>query len=160
MNVRIFLVHAMECICAQIRPQFILSSKRVVFFLGGGGGGWSQNPCLLWGKNPLYRKHSPQRRIKPTTIPLRYSGTDIKFIGLYLVWTIGMAIARNNCCLRISIKSCRHNSWSYWDHCHRVVFLGCFFFLICRVRTGVAAPPKRPKLPVLEKKLCELLYIP
>ena len=38
MNVRIFGVHAMECMCAQTRSQFILSSERVL-------GGWSQNPC-------------------------------------------------------------------------------------------------------------------
>ena len=32
MNVRIFLVHVMKCMCAQTRPRFILSSERV---LGG-----------------------------------------------------------------------------------------------------------------------------
>ena len=30
-------------------------------------GEWSLNPCLLHGKNPLYRK-CPQRRIEPTTL--------------------------------------------------------------------------------------------
>ena len=31
-------VHAMECMCAQTKPWFILSSERVL-------GEWSQNPC-------------------------------------------------------------------------------------------------------------------
>ena len=30
MNVRIFWVHAMECMCAQTRPRFINSSERVI----------------------------------------------------------------------------------------------------------------------------------
>ena len=34
MNVRIFGVHALECMCAQTRPRFILSPERV---LGGNG---------------------------------------------------------------------------------------------------------------------------
>ena len=34
----------------------------------GGGGGGGQNSCKLQGKNPLYRKKSPQRRIEPTTL--------------------------------------------------------------------------------------------
>ena len=60
MNVRIFWVHAMECTCAQARP-FILSSESVF-------GECSQNPCSLQGKNPLYLKNSPQRRIEPMTL--------------------------------------------------------------------------------------------
>ena len=35
--------------CAQARPRFIVSSRRVFRE-------WNQNPCLLQGKNPLYRK--------------------------------------------------------------------------------------------------------
>ena len=35
----------------------------------------------------------------------------IKFDGLHLVWTIGRARARNDCCL--SVQSCRINSWTY-----------------------------------------------
>ena len=54
-EVRIFWV------CAQTRPQFILSSERVL-------GEWSHNPSLLQGKNPLYRKNSPYRKIEPTTL--------------------------------------------------------------------------------------------
>ena len=49
MNVRIFSASAMECMCAQTRSRFILSSKRVLRE-------WSQNPCELQGENPLYRK--------------------------------------------------------------------------------------------------------
>ena len=47
MSVRVFWVHQMECMCAQTRPWFIISSKRVFWE-------WSQNPCQLQGKNPLY----------------------------------------------------------------------------------------------------------
>ena len=39
----------MECMCAQTRPWFMLSSERVF-------GDWSQNPCELQAKNPLYQK--------------------------------------------------------------------------------------------------------
>ena len=48
MNVRIFWVQEMACMCAQTRPMVILSSERVL-------GEWSQEPCYLQGKNPLYR---------------------------------------------------------------------------------------------------------
>ena len=52
----------MECMCAQTRPRFILSSERVL-------GEWSQNPCYLQGKNPLYwGNNPPQSRIKPMTL--------------------------------------------------------------------------------------------
>ena len=43
----------MECICAQTRHQFILSSERVF-------GKWSQNPRELQGKSPLLEKFSPK----------------------------------------------------------------------------------------------------
>ena len=49
MNVCIFWACVMECMCAQIRPRFILSSERVVWE-------WSPNPCYSQGKNPLYRR--------------------------------------------------------------------------------------------------------
>ena len=45
MNVRNFCVCVMECMCAQTRPQFILSSERV-FFWGGGGGAMESEPIL------------------------------------------------------------------------------------------------------------------
>ena len=54
MTVRIFLLCAMECMCAQTTPQFILSSERVL-------GEWSQNSCYLQGKNPLYLEKIPLR---------------------------------------------------------------------------------------------------
>ena len=60
MNVGIFWVRAMKCMCAQSRPRFILSSERVF-------GEWSLNPCLLQGKNPSSGKF-PQRRIEPATL--------------------------------------------------------------------------------------------
>ena len=63
-------VHAMECMCAQTRPQFILSSKRVFRE-------WSQNPCWLQAKNSLYQRlrggSNPQHCItqdsEPNTLP-------------------------------------------------------------------------------------------
>ena len=61
MNVRIFWVSGVEYMCALTRARFILSSERVF-------GEWSQNPCQLQGKNPLYRKNSPFRRIEPTRL--------------------------------------------------------------------------------------------
>ena len=54
MNVRIFWVHVMECICAQTRPQFIRIRKSF--------GGIESEP-----KIPSTGKNSPQRRIKPMT---------------------------------------------------------------------------------------------
>ena len=51
----------MECMCAQTRPWFILSSERVL-------GEWSQNPCQPQGQNPLYQKISPHRKIEPMTL--------------------------------------------------------------------------------------------
>ena len=46
MNVRIFLVCAMECMCAHTRPRFIISS---------GFQGMECEPMLTAWKNPLYR---------------------------------------------------------------------------------------------------------
>ena len=71
----------MECMCAQTKPRFILSSERVL-------GEWSQNPCQLQGKNPLYRRKVllsggsyPRRCIKqdsePNTLPMSYSGPQL-----------------------------------------------------------------------------------
>ena len=51
MSVGIFWVCAMECMCAQTRPQFILSSKRI-FWRNGVG------TLVSNGKNPLFRKFS------------------------------------------------------------------------------------------------------
>ena len=53
MNVRIFWVRAMKCMCAQTRPRFILSSERVF-------GGMEFEPMLTPRENPLYRKISPE----------------------------------------------------------------------------------------------------
>ena len=61
MNIKIFWVRAMECMCAQTRPLFTFSSERVLEER-------SQNPCQLQGKNPLYKKNPPQRRIEPTKL--------------------------------------------------------------------------------------------
>ena len=57
-------------LCAQTRPRFIRSSERVLRE-------WSQNPCLLQGKTPLYQKeNSSQRRIEPTTVSHGCEWTD------------------------------------------------------------------------------------
>ena len=57
MNVRIFWVCTMECMRAQIRPCFILSSERgwgfFVFFGGGGGGMESEPMSTPREKSPL-----------------------------------------------------------------------------------------------------------
>ena len=64
MNVMIFLVCAMECMCAQTRPQFILSSERVL-------GGMESEPMIPpREKSPL---HCPGPHI--TTEPLQWSDT-------------------------------------------------------------------------------------
>ena len=50
MNIRIFWVHAMECMCAQTRPWFMLSSERF-------GGGMESEPMLTpREKSPLPEK--------------------------------------------------------------------------------------------------------
>ena len=56
MNARIFWVREMKCMCSQTRSWFILSSERV--FLGGWNGVWTHVNSK--GKNPLYRKMSPE----------------------------------------------------------------------------------------------------
>ena len=61
MNVRAFWVRAMECMCAQARRRFILSSERVL-------GGMELEPMLTpREKSPLPEK-SLQRRTEPTTL--------------------------------------------------------------------------------------------
>ena len=52
LNVKIFWVCAMECV---YRLDLSLCSHPKEFL-----GEWSQNPCSLQGKNPLYQKNSPQ----------------------------------------------------------------------------------------------------
>ena len=49
MNIRTFWVCAMEFMCAQTRPRFILSSQRICKE-------WSQKPCQLQENNALYRR--------------------------------------------------------------------------------------------------------
>ena len=61
MNVRIFWVRAMKCMCAQTRPRFILSSEGVFW----GNGVWTHVNSK--GKIPSTGK-CPQRRIEPATL--------------------------------------------------------------------------------------------
>ena len=69
MNVRIFLVRAMERKCAQTRHRFILSSERVLEEGGGGGGGSRVRTLVNFkGKIPSIRKKYPQRMIEPTAV--------------------------------------------------------------------------------------------
>ena len=49
----------MECMCAQTRPQFILSSERVL--------GMESEPMLTPREKSPHWKNSPQRRIEPST---------------------------------------------------------------------------------------------
>ena len=61
MNIRIFWVRAMKCMCAQTRPRFILSSEGVF-------GGMEFEPMLTpRGKIPSTGK-CPQKRIEPATL--------------------------------------------------------------------------------------------
>ena len=77
MNVRIFWVHAMECMWAQTRPRFILSSKRV-------WGNGVRTHANSKGINPLYQGlrggsnpfHCITQDSKPNTLPTE----------LFLVW--------------------------------------------------------------------------
>ena len=57
---QIFWVCAMECMCAQTRPRFILSSDRVL-------GGMESEPMLSWREKSPLPKHSPQRK-EPTAL--------------------------------------------------------------------------------------------
>ena len=74
MNVRIFLVCAMKCMCAQTRPRFILSSERVL----GGNGVWTHVNSK--GKIPSTGKF-PQRRIKPATLWTASQNTTTSYSG-------------------------------------------------------------------------------
>ena len=76
MNIRIFGVLAMECMCAQTRPRFILSSERVLRE-------WSSEPMLTpREKSPLWEKFSEEDRTHNAasgraaspTLPTSYSG--------------------------------------------------------------------------------------
>ena len=76
MNVRIFWVRAMKCMCAQTRPRFILSSERVF-------GGMEFEPMLTpREKSPLSenfpRGGSNPRRCgqRAQTLPTSYSGPE------------------------------------------------------------------------------------
>ena len=75
MNVRIFWVRAMKCMCAQTRPRFILSSERIL----GGSGVWT-HVNSKGKKSPLPesfpRGGSNLRRCRQRaqTLPTSYSG--------------------------------------------------------------------------------------
>ena len=102
MNVRI-RVRAMECMCAQTRPLFILSSESFVclfvclfvFFWGGGGGvGMESEPMFTPMEKSPQPENSPQRRIEPrrcikqdsepSTLPTSSSGPIALFKLLQL----------------------------------------------------------------------------
>ena len=61
MNVRIFWVRAMKCMCAQTKPRFILSSERVL-------GGMEFEPMLTPREKIPSTGKFPQRRIEPATL--------------------------------------------------------------------------------------------
>ena len=74
MNVRIFWVHAMKCMCAQTRPRFILSSEGVF-------GGMEFEPMLTpREKSPLPKMSPEEDRTRdavdsePKHFQLSYSG--------------------------------------------------------------------------------------
>ena len=74
MNVRIFGVRAMKCMCAQTRPRFILSSERVL-------GGMEFEPMLIPREKSLLPENFPRGGSNPRrceqraqTLPTSYSG--------------------------------------------------------------------------------------
>ena len=96
MNARILWVRVMECMCAQTRPRFVLSSKRVL-------GGWSKNPRSLQGKKvPSTGKilprggSNPRRFIKqdsePNILPTSYFGPLTVSITLGLCLSVCLSL--------------------------------------------------------------------
>ena len=74
MDVRIFWVRAMKCMCTQTRPQYILSSERVF-------GGMEFEPMLTPREKSPLPENVPRRGSNPRrcgqraqTLPTRYSG--------------------------------------------------------------------------------------
>ena len=91
MNVRILWIRVMECMCAQTRHRFILSSERVFFFFFlGGGGGWNgvRTHVYCKGKFPSTRSleeerthdAASRRTVSPTQYRLSYSGPHFRSI--------------------------------------------------------------------------------
>ena len=78
MNVRIFWVRAMKCMCAQTRPRFILSSERVFW----GNGVWTHVNSK--GKIPSTGKF-PQRRIEPALLWTASPNTTNKLFRPYVL---------------------------------------------------------------------------
>ena len=77
MNVRIFWVCAMKCMCAQTRPRFILSSERVF-------GGMEFEPMLTSREKIPSTEKFPQRRIEPATLWIVSPNMNTSFKSL--VW--------------------------------------------------------------------------
>ena len=99
MNVRIFWVHVMKCMCAQTRPRFILSSERVF------GGMEFELMLTPREKSPL-PENFPKGGSNPwccgqraQTLPMSYSGPDSK-TDLQLLFLCGSMYT----CLSISIS--------------------------------------------------------
>ena len=77
MNVRIFWVRAMKCMCAQTRPRFILSSERVL-------GGMEFEPMLTPREKSPLLENFPRGGSNPRrcgqwaqTLPMSYSGPPV-----------------------------------------------------------------------------------
>ena len=82
MNVRIFWVCAMKCMCAQTRPRFILSSERVL-------GGMEFEPMLTPREKIPSTGKFPQRRFKPATLWTASPNTTNELFrppGAGLIW--------------------------------------------------------------------------
>ena len=110
MNVRIFWVRAMKCMCAQTRPQFILASQRVFW-------GMEFEPMLTpREKSPLPenfpRGGSNPRRCgqRAQTLPTSYSGPrclpPIKYFGLLIsvTWPVYRNINAKEFSFGVSLK--------------------------------------------------------
>ena len=85
MNVRIFWVRAMKCMCAQTRPRFILSSKRVFW-------GMEFEPMLTPREKSPLPENFPRGGSNPQrcgqwaqTLPTSYSGPHAKSKKIFLL---------------------------------------------------------------------------
>ena len=103
MNVRIFWVRAMKCMCAQTRPRFILSSERVF-------GGMEFEPMLTPREKSPLPENFPRGGSNPRlcgqraqTLPASYSGPRIMCLSesVFVCVCIDM-------CLHKSVCPCQH----------------------------------------------------
>ena len=129
MNVRIFWVRAMKCMCAQTRPRFILSSERVL-------GGMEFEPMLTPRENSPLPENFPRGGSNPRRCGQRAQALPSELFRHTCVITEWVCLVFfcpflpfchfQQCC--VSLGSTRKEArWSVW-----------FFLYYCKV------PCKRP----------------